>query len=54
MTELSIERLHVQLHNDECPDLMLSVMVLGSATCCALPVSTIPGSVSVCLLYVIV
>ena len=27
----------MQLHNNECPDLMLSFMVLGSVSCSALP-----------------
>ena len=35
-----MERLHVQLHNNECPDLMLSFMVLGSVACSALPSTT--------------
>ena len=45
---MTIQRLHVQLHNERCPDLMLSVVVLGGVTCSTLPLSSIAGSDLMC------
>ncbi|XP_065892546.1 bridge-like lipid transfer protein family member 2 isoform X2 [Dysidea avara] len=40
-TELSVDRLHIQMYNEVHPDLMLSVMILGGVNCTTLPSTTV-------------